>query len=46
MSGKIISKSEDKVIGEVQIAGWLADKGAAPAPVYNGQAADRVKCVL
>ncbi|KAL5269934.1 hypothetical protein ACHWQZ_G003415 [Mnemiopsis leidyi] len=41
MSGKIISKSEDKVIGEVQIAGWLDDKGAAPAPVYNGQAADR-----
>ena len=33
MSGKIISKSDEKVIGEVQITGYLEDKGMTPQPV-------------
>ena len=42
MSGKIISKLDDKVIGEVQITGWLEDKGVAPTPALNRPATDRV----
>ena len=43
MSGKIISKSNDKVIGEVEIRGWLEDKGDTPRPVVTEPSSKQVR---
>jgi hypothetical protein len=35
MTGKILSKSDDTVLGEVLISGWLEDKGVTPTPAVT-----------
>ena len=42
MPGKIISKRDEVVMGEVVMSGWLEDKGAISSSVLQGLAPKKV----